>query len=47
MSPLPVQMENHWAPEPGQDPRRAQLIWFIRTGGYPQAAELALLGQAS
>ena len=46
MSPLPVRMEDHWALEPGQDPRRAQLIWFIRTGCYPEVAELALVGQA-
>ena len=41
MSPLPVQMENHWALEPGTDPRRAQLIWFIRAGGYPEVTDLA------
>ncbi len=38
-------MENHWPLQPGTNPQRAQLIWFIRTGGYPQATELALLGQ--
>ena len=46
MSPLPVQMENHWSPEPGVDPARAQLMWFMLLAGHPQVARLTRLGQA-
>jgi 2'-5' RNA ligase len=34
-----------WALQPGTDPQRAQLIWFIRAGDYPQATELAQLAR--
>lgn len=46
MSPLPVLMENHWVPEPGAAPGRAQLMWFMCLGRLPEAAGLAALGQA-
>jgi 2'-5' RNA ligase len=46
VSPLPVQMEDHWVPEPGVDTTRPQLMWFMLFGDHPQVAELARLGQA-
>jgi 2'-5' RNA ligase len=46
VSPFPVQMENHWSPQPGVDPGRARLMWFMLLGDHPQVAELARLGQA-
>jgi len=46
MSPFPVRMEDHWAPEPGVDPGRAQLMWFMCLGHDQQVADLARLGQA-
>jgi 2'-5' RNA ligase len=46
VSPFPVQMEDHWSPQPGVDPGRARLMWFMLLGGHPQVAELARLGQA-
>ena len=45
MSPFPVLMENHWVPEPGADPGRAQLMWFMCLGRLPEAAGLAALAQ--
>jgi 2'-5' RNA ligase len=38
-------MEDHWQLEPGVDPRRARLMWFMRVGDHPQVAELARRGQ--
>lgn len=46
MSPLPAQMQNHWSPEPGTDPARQRLMWFMLFGDQPQVAELAAIGQA-
>jgi 2'-5' RNA ligase len=46
VSPLPVQMVDHWVPEPGVDTTRPRLMWFMLFGGHPQVAELARLGQA-
>jgi 2'-5' RNA ligase len=46
VSPLPVQMEDHWVPEPGVDTTRPQLMWFMLFGDRPQVAELARLGRA-
>jgi 2'-5' RNA ligase len=46
MSPFPVQMENHWVTQPGQDSTRTQLIWFLRLGDQPVVADLAGLAQA-
>jgi hypothetical protein len=39
-------MEDHWLPQPGVDPDRARLMWFMLFGDQPQVAELARLGQA-
>lgn len=46
MSPFPVQMEDHWSPQPGADPDRARLMWFMLVGEHPQVAGLARAGQA-
>jgi 2'-5' RNA ligase len=46
VSPFPVQMENHWVAQPGEDPTRTQLIWFLRLGDHPVVAELAGIAQA-
>lgn len=46
MSPYPALMENHWVQEPGADPGRAQLMWFMCLGREPKAARLAALGQS-
>ena len=46
MSPFPVQMQDHWTPEPGADPTRQRLMWFMLFGDQPQVAELARIGQA-
>ena len=46
MSPFPVRMEDHWAPQPGVDPGRAQLMWFMCLGHDQQVTELVRLGQA-
>jgi len=46
VSPFPVQMEDHWRPEPGEDRNRARLMWFMLVGDYPQVAELAQAGHA-
>jgi 2'-5' RNA ligase len=45
VSPYPVLMEDHWVLEPGANPGRAQLMWFMCLGREPQAARLAALGQ--
>lgn len=39
-------MENHWVLEPGTDPARAQLMWFMCLGCEPNAARLAALGHS-
>ena len=41
MSPLPTQMTDHWAVQPGIDIRRQQLMWPITFGADEAAAELA------
>lgn len=46
MSPLPVQLQDHWLPEPGADPARQRLMWFMLFGDQPQVADLARTGQA-
>jgi 2'-5' RNA ligase len=46
VSPFPAQMQDHWSQQPGVDPRRARLMWFMLLGDHPQVAELARLGQA-
>jgi hypothetical protein len=38
-------MEDHWVPEPGVDPDRARLMWFMRFGHDPQVTGLVRLGQ--
>jgi 2'-5' RNA ligase len=45
VSPFPVQMEDHWLPEPDVDPARPQLTWLMIVGDHPQVAELARQGQ--
>jgi 2'-5' RNA ligase len=45
LSPFPLQMEDHWAPEPGADPARTQLMWFMLLGDHPEVAELIRTGQ--
>jgi 2'-5' RNA ligase len=45
VSPFPVQMEDHWAPQPGVDSDRAQLMWLMLVGDHPKISELARLGQ--
>lgn len=45
MSPMPVMLEDHWAPQPGTDPGRPELMWFMRVGHDPQIADLARIGQ--
>lgn len=45
MSPLPVQMEDHWSPHIGADPGRARIMWLMSVGDHPRVAELARLGQ--
>jgi 2'-5' RNA ligase len=39
-------MENHWVQEPGADPGRARLMWFMCLGREPNAVRLATVGQA-
>jgi 2'-5' RNA ligase len=46
VSPLPVQMEDHWVAQPGVDTTRPRLMWFMLFGDHPQVAGLARLGQA-
>jgi 2'-5' RNA ligase len=46
LSPFPVLMQNHWLPDPGTDPARQRLMWFMLFGDQPQVAELAGMGQA-
>lgn len=41
MSPLPAQMTDHWAVQPGTDIGRQQLMWPITFGADDAAAELA------
>jgi len=38
-------MEDHWQLEPGTDPGRARLMWFMLVGDHPPIAKLARLGQ--
>jgi 2'-5' RNA ligase len=45
LSPFPVQLEDHWSPQPGVDPSRARLMWFMLVGDNPEVAELARIGQ--
>jgi 2'-5' RNA ligase len=45
LSPFPVRMEDHWLPQPDEDPGRARLMWFMLVGDCPQVAEVARLGQ--
>ena len=45
MSPFPVQMEDHWSPQPDTDPARTQLMWFMLLGDHPEVAELVRIGQ--
>ena len=46
MSPFPAQMKDHWLPQPGVEPGRARLMWFMLFSEHPQVVELARLGQA-
>jgi 2'-5' RNA ligase len=46
MSPFPVQMEDHWIAEPGADPARTQLMWFVTFRDYVNVAELVRNAQA-
>lgn len=41
MSPLPTQMTDHWAVQPGTDIGRQQLMWPITLGADQAATELA------
>lgn len=43
---MPSQMEDHWALEPGVDPDRAQLMWFVCFGRDSRVTDLARRGQA-
>lgn len=45
MSPLPAQMQNHWTPEPGEDPARQRLMWFMLFGDDAQVVDLVHIGQ--
>jgi len=45
VSPFPVQMEDHWSPQPGADPARTQLMWFMLLGDNPEVAELVRTAQ--
>ncbi len=45
MSPFPVQMEDHWSPQPGADPARTQLMWFMLLGDHLEVAELVRIAQ--
>jgi hypothetical protein len=38
-------MEDHWAAQPGVDPDRAQLMWFMRFGHDPRVTGLARVAQ--
>jgi 2'-5' RNA ligase len=44
VSPLPTEMTDHWAIQPGTDPQRQQLMWPMTLGADPTVIELA--GQA-
>lgn len=46
MSPFPVQMEDHWVTQPGEDPTRTQLIWFLCLADDPVVPELTRIAQA-
>ena len=46
MSPFPMQMEDHWSPQPGVDPARARFVWLMLFCDHPQVAELARIAQA-
>jgi 2'-5' RNA ligase len=45
MSPMPSHIEDHWAAEPGADPDRAQLMWFMCLGRDPVVGDIVKLGQ--
>jgi 2'-5' RNA ligase len=45
MSPFPVQMEDHWVSEPGADPARTQLMWFVTFRDHPEVAEMVAAAQ--
>lgn len=45
MSPFPVQMEDHWSPQPGADPARTQLMWFMLLGDHLEVAEVVRIAQ--
>jgi 2'-5' RNA ligase len=45
MSPLPVQMEDHWSLHAATAPERARVMWLMLVGDHPEVAELARLGQ--
>jgi 2'-5' RNA ligase len=38
-------MEDHWVPQPGADPARTQLMWFMLLGDNPEVAELVRTAQ--
>jgi 2'-5' RNA ligase len=38
-------MEDHWSPQPGVDPARTQLMWFMLLGDNPDVAELVRTAQ--
>ncbi len=46
MSPFPAQMEDHWVPQPGADPARTQLMWFVTFRDHPEVAEMVAAAQA-
>jgi len=46
VSPFPRQMEDHWSPEPGADPARTKLMWFMLLGDHDDVADLARTGQS-
>jgi 2'-5' RNA ligase len=39
-------MEDHWLPQPGADPARTQLMWFMLLGDHLEVAELVRTAQA-
>jgi 2'-5' RNA ligase len=45
MSPLPSQMTDHWAAEPGTDQQARQYMWPITLGADPVVTETAALAQ--
>jgi 2'-5' RNA ligase len=38
-------MEDHWARQPGADPARTQLMWFMLLGDNPEVTELVRTAQ--